>query len=241
MFVGSSAVALSPPVKDRLVELLPGVVISDAIGSTETGHNGTAVRTADTAPAPVTEGVGVTVQAMPGSVVLDDDLRPVAPGSGVVGLLARSGHVPLGYYKDDARTAATFVTGSDGTRYAMPGDFARVEADGSITLLGRGSVCINSGGEKIYPEEVEAAVKTHPAVLDAIVVGAPDERWGEAVTAIVALRPGQAPPGLAALADHCRASVAGYKVPRRLLVVDEVRRAPSGKPDYPWASELARL
>jgi 3-oxocholest-4-en-26-oate---CoA ligase len=239
MFIGSSAVAFSPPVKERFVTALPHLVISDAIGSTETGHNGTSVRTSSSDSAPVTEGLGVTVEAMPGTVVLDSDLRPVVPGSGVVGLLARSGHVPLGYYKDDAKTAATFVTGPDGVRYAMPGDFAQVEADGSITLLGRGSVSINSGGEKIYPEEVEGAVKTHPAVLDAIVVGAPDERWGSIVTALVALRPGHEAPGLEELADHCRASVARYKVPRRLVVVDEVRRSPSGKPDYPWATDLA--
>jgi acyl-CoA synthetase (AMP-forming)/AMP-acid ligase II len=237
--IGSSAVAFSPPVKQRFVTALPQLIISDAIGSTETGHNGTSVRTSTSDAAPVTEGLGVTVEAMPGTVVLDGDLRPVVPGSGVVGLLARSGNVPLGYYKDDAKTAATFVTAPDGVRYAMPGDFARVEANGSITLLGRGSVSINSGGEKIYPEEVEGAVKTHPAVLDAIVVGAPDERWGSIVTALVALRPGHDAPSLEQLADHCRASVARYKVPRRLVVVDEVRRSPSGKPDYPWATELA--
>ena len=113
--------------------------------------------------------------------VLGDDLRPVEPGSGQVGLLARRGHIPLGYYKDEAKTAATFVTDPDGVRWSVPGDHARIEADGTITLLGRGSGCINTGGEKVYPEEVEAAVKSHPDVFDVVVVGVPDARFTERV------------------------------------------------------------
>jgi hypothetical protein len=139
----------------------------------------------------------------------------------------------LGYYKDEQKTAATFVT-VDGVRWALPGDYALVEADGTITLLGRGSACINSGGEKIYPEEVEAAVRSHPGVFDAVVVGVPDEKWGERVTAVVQPRPGVALT-LEELDKHCREHVSGYKVPRGLTLVEEMVRQPSGKPDYRWA------
>ena len=155
------------------------------------------------------------------------------------GRLARGGNIPLGYYKDEKKTAETFVVGANGTRYAVAGDLAILEADGTITLLGRGSVCINSGGEKIFPEEVEAALKAHPAVFDAIVVGVPDERWGQRVAAVVQPRDG-ATPTLDDLDAHCRGYVAGYKVPRELHLVDEVVRSPSGKPDYPWAGKVAR-
>src|SRR5215204_6592088 len=168
--------------------------------------------------------------------VLDDDLHPVVPGSGVVGRLARRGHIPLGYYKDDEKTAATFVTASDGARWVVPGDFAVAEADGTITLLGRGSGCINTGGEKVYPEEVEAAVKSHPDVFDAVVVGVPDEQFTERVAAIVQPRAGRAPT-LEDLATHCREAIAGYKVPREVKVVDAVQRTPSGKADHRWAKQ----
>ena len=135
--------------------------------------------------------------------VLDEDLNPVEPGSGVVGKIARSGDIPLGYYNDPNKTAEVFPT-IRGTRYVMPGDFATVEADGSITLLGRGSIVINSGGEKIFPEEVESAVRSHPDVMDAIVCGAPDERWGQTVAAIIQPRVGHEPPSLESLQAHCR-------------------------------------
>jgi acyl-CoA synthetase (AMP-forming)/AMP-acid ligase II len=171
--------------------------------------------------------------------VLDDDLQPVVPGSGVVGMLARGGHIPLGYFKDEKKTAATFLTAANGVRYAIPGDFATVESDGTITLLGRGSVCINTGGEKVYPEEVEGAVKSHPAIFDAVVVGVPDERWGQRVAAVVQLREGAEAPAVDELVEHCRAMLAGYKLPRSLVLVDEVVRSPSGKPDYPWAKRIA--
>jgi fatty-acyl-CoA synthase len=156
----------------------------------------------------------------------------------VIGKVARSGNIPLGYYNDPEKTAATFVVAPNGVRYSIPGDFATVEADGSITLLGRGSVCINTGGEKVFPEEVEQALKAHPDVFDAIVVGVPDERWGQRVAAVVAPRAGRAPT-LAALDEHCRGFVAGYKVPRQLTLVDEIVRSPSGKPDYQWAASIA--
>jgi acyl-CoA synthetase (AMP-forming)/AMP-acid ligase II len=234
--VASSAAVFTPSVKARFFNRFPNLILVDAIGSTETGHNGIAMASAGDKHK---EGIGLTVKGLTGSVVLDDDLVPVEPGSGVVGLLARGGNIPLGYYKDEAKTAATFVTSAEGVRYAIPGDFAKVEADGTITLLGRGSVCINSGGEKIYPEEVEGAVKSHPAVFDAIVVGVADERWGQSVAAVIQLREGAEAPDVAGLADHCRTTIAGYKVPRRVVVVEEVVRSPSGKPDYPWAKATA--
>ncbi len=234
--IASSAAVFSPTVKDRFRARFPDAILVDAIGSSETGHNGMATSADDDRPR---EGLGVTVKGYEGSVVLDDDLKPVAPGSGVVGRLARGGHIPVGYYKDEVKTAKTFVTAADGRRYAVPGDFATVEADGTITLLGRGSVCINTGGEKVYPEEVEGALKSHPAVYDAVVVGVPDDRWGERVAAIIQVRDGEARPADDALTDHCRSQVAGYKVPRTIVAVDAVVRSPSGKPDYPWAKQVA--
>ena len=171
------------------------------------------------------------------AAVFDDDVRPVPPGSGIVGRLAKRGHLPIGYYNDPEKTARTFVE-IDGQRWAFAGDLATVEPDGTITLLGRGSSCINSGGEKIYPEEVEDTLKSHPSVYDALVVGAPDERWGERVTAVVQARPGTAPT-LEELQEHCRRQLAGYKVPRQVHLVDQVQRQPSGKPDYKWAKSVA--
>jgi fatty-acyl-CoA synthase len=171
-------------------------------------------------------------------VVLDDELRPVAPGSGVVGKVARKGNIPLEYYKDPEKSAQTFVTAPDGTRYSIPGDFASVDEDGRIVLLGRGSVSINSGGEKIYPEEVEAAIKSHPDVYDCTVIGVPDERWGQRVAAVVQPRDGRAPT-LDSVREHCREQLAGYKLPRELHLVSAVVRSPSGKPDYRWAKDVA--
>ena len=231
--LASTAAVFSPSVKDQFLDRFPNLVVSDAVGASETGANGhIQVSRGHTAM----KG-GPTVNAVTGTVVLDDDLNEVAPGTGVIGKMARKGHIPIGYYNDPVKTAETFVS-ANGTRYSVPGDFALVEADGTITLLGRGSVSINSGGEKIYPEEVEAAVKSHPAVWDATVVGVPDDRWGQRVVAVVSLRPG-ASLELAGLQDHCRQTIAGYKVPRALELVDEVVRSPSGKPDYRWATAVA--
>jgi acyl-CoA synthetase (AMP-forming)/AMP-acid ligase II len=178
-----------------------------------------------------------TVKMGPDTVVLDDDMNIVQPGSGVVGRMARGGNVPLRYHKDPEKSAATFVT-VNGRRFSVSGDSAVVEPDGTMTLLGRGSVCINSGGEKIYPEEVEAALKAHEAVFDVVVVGVPDERWGERVAAVVELRPDH-DVTLEELDAHARKHVAGYKVPRELHVVGKIERSPSGKPDYPWAKRIA--
>ncbi|MDA8343738.1 MAG: acyl-CoA synthetase [Actinomycetota bacterium] len=230
--VVSSAALFSAPVKDEFFRHLPNILITDAVGSSESGNNGMAILGKDN----TAMKSGPTVSVLGTTVVFDEQMRPVEPGSGVIGKIARHGNIPVGYYNDPEKTAEVFVT-VDGTRYVMPGDFATVEADGSITLLGRGSVCINSGGEKIFPEEVESAVRSHPDVFDAIVVGAPDDRWGQRVAAIVAPRAGRAPT-LEQIQDHCRTSIAGYKVPRQLHVVGTIERSPSGKPDYRWAADV---
>jgi 3-oxocholest-4-en-26-oate---CoA ligase len=229
--IGSGGAILSPAVKGQLRAQLPNAMIIDSFGASETGAGGTVFDTEGPAAGPrFTMGEFMTV--------LDEELRPVAPGSGVVGKLARRGHIPLGYYKDTAKTAATFVTAADDTRWVVPGDFAVVEADGAITMLGRGSVCINSGGEKVYPEEVEAALKSHPDVFDAVVVGVPDDRYVERVAAIVQPRP-NTEPSLEELQTHCREKLAGYKLPRQLVLTDEIPRTPVGKPDYRAAKVAA--
>ncbi len=227
--IGSGGAMLSPAVKARIAERLPHVYVSDSIGASETGYQGTFAGADDQGRPRFVMGEHTTV--------LDDDGMPVKPGDGVVGRLARGGYVPIGYYKDPEKTAAVFAE-AGGRRWVLPGDMAMVEADGTITLLGRGSVSINSGGEKVFPEEVENALKSHPDVFDVVVVGVPDERWGERVTAVVKARPG-ASPTADDLAAHAREHIAGYKVPREVHLVDEVVRSPSGKADYRWAKEVA--
>ncbi len=170
--------------------------------------------------------------------VLDDDLRPLSPGDGRIGRLARTGRIPIGYYKDPVKTEATFPVDANGVRWSTPGDLASVEPDGTIVVHGRGSASINSGGEKIFPEEVEAAVKTHPAVFDAIVVGVPDDRFGERVAVALQPRDPTTVPGLDELQEHCRDHIAGYKLPRQLLVVESVPLTASGKPDSKAAKAL---
>ena len=234
--VVSSAALFSAPVKDQFFAHLPNLLITDAIGSSESGNNGMIVVTAGN----TAMKSGPTVQRLGRTVVFDENLEPVEPGSGVIGKIARSGDIPLGYYNDPKKTAEVFLE-VRGTRYVMPGDYATVEADGSITLLGRGSIVINSGGEKIFPEEVESAVRSHPDVMDAIVCGAPDERWGQTVAAIVQPRVGHEAPSLESIQEHCRTTIAGYKLPRRLFVVDAVERSPSGKPDYTWAATIVNV
>ncbi len=230
--IGSGGAMFTEAVKDQLRERVPGVMVMDTFGGSEGGHAGTYVGRggpgAESAPRFRADGT---------STVLDDNLRPIEPGTGRAGWLVRRGRIPLGYYKDEEKTARTFVE-VDGVRWVMAGDMAILEADGTITLLGRGSVCINSGGEKIFPEEVEAALKSHPAVFDAIVVGVPDERWGERIAAVVQARPGMVAT-LEELDAYCRTKVSGYKVPRELHLVEEMVRQPSGKPDYRWAKSLA--
>ena len=165
-------------------------------------------------------------------------MDPLAPGDGRIGRLARTGRIPIGYYKDEEKTAATFPVDARGVRWSIPGDLASVEADGTITVHGRGSASINSGGEKIFPEEVEAAVKTHPEVFDAIVVGLPDDRFGERVAVVVRPRSPDAAPTLEDIQAHCRDHIAGYKIPRQMLVVDEIPLTAAGKPDAKAAKAL---
>ncbi|HEY5155017.1 MAG TPA: AMP-binding protein [Acidimicrobiales bacterium] len=230
---GSGGAILSPAVKDALAQVLPTTFVHDGFGASETGGQGRLTGTgADGAPRFEMDAT---------NVVIAPDGTLCRPGDGQVGLLATSGHIPLGYYKDEVKTAATFPV-IDGVRYAVPGDMASVDADGMIAIYGRGSVSINSGGEKIYPEEVEKALKSHPDVFDATVVGTPHERFGSQVTAVVELRPSarQEPPSLADLRAHCAEHLAGYKVPRAVVFVDATVRSPSGKPDYRWAQATAR-
>ena len=227
----SSAALFSTPVKQRFLDRFPNLYLSDAIGSSEGGAGGVSQYHGETGGR-----AGVTTTAIGDSEVLDDDLNPLP--AGVVGRLARRGNVPLRYLGDPVKSAEVFRTAPDGTRYAIPGDWAVREEDGRITLLGRGSSCINSGGEKIFPEEVESVIKGHPAVYDTVVVGAADERWGETVVALVQARPDTEELTLQQLQDHCRAHLAGYKVPRRLHLVPEVHRTPAGKPDMRWAQGL---
>ena len=232
----STAAIFSQTVKEQLQRLLPDyVVMTDSVGSTEGGMNGLRVVQSGDAPK---EGI-TSVQPSADTAVLDENFQPVVPGSGQTGMVARGGNIPLGYYNDPVKSAQVFVTDARGKRWSIPGDHARVEADGRITLLGRGSVSINSGGEKIFPEEVEGALKSHPDVFDVLVVGLPDERWGERVCALLQPREGREP-SLEDLQTHCRSLIAGYKVPRELLLVEQVPRLPNGKPDYRTAKTQAR-
>ena len=229
--LASTAALFSTSLKEKFLELLPDRIITDSIGSSETGFGGSSVVAKGQSH---TGGPRVTIDK--NTKVLDEDGNEVQPGSGKRGVIAKCGHIPVGYFKDEKKTAETFKT-FNGVRYAIPGDFAEVEADGTVTMLGRGSVSINSGGEKIYPEEVEAALKGHPDVFDALVVGVPDPRFGQHVAAVVHPREG-AKPRLGDLDAFVRKEIAGYKVPRSLWLVDEVKRSPAGKPDYRWAKDV---
>jgi fatty-acyl-CoA synthase len=226
----SSGVMWSADVKQGLMKR-GSFICFDSLGSSE----GVGFANAITAPGGEQATAKFTIGAQ--ARVLKDDGAEVTPGTDEVGMLAVGGNIPVGYYKDEAKSEATFrVVG--GKRWSIPGDFARVEADGTIVLLGRGSVVINSGGEKIYPEEVEEAVKLHPAVADCLVVGVPDERFGEVVTAVVALAP-----ETSATADEIGAAITGlsrFKHPRHYVFVPAIVRAPNGKADYKWAKETAR-
>lgn len=234
----SGGAILSAPVKRELAERLPHTLVVDGYGSSESGGQGQAVTSRG---APVPEVPRFTIDRS--TAVLGPDLRPVPVGT--VGKIARRGRVPLGYHKDPERSRATFPV-VDGERWAVPGDDAIVEADGLVTLLGRGSTSINTGGEKVYPEEVESVLKGHPAVADAVVVGVPDRRWGEVVVAVVTAQ-GSSPAGAAgpdarvdeSVRAHVRGRLAGFKVPRRLVWVDRAPRDANGKPDHARARELA--
>ncbi|MGN6160226.1 MAG: acyl-CoA synthetase [Marmoricola sp.] len=232
--IASSAAIFSKSVKERWMKAFPNAVFTDSVGSSETGFQGTGLQDAS---ALSTDGPVVSIPAT--TVILDDDNRLLDPVKdvGKVGRTARSGNVPVGYYKDPEKSAKTFVE-IDGVRYSIPGDNARIEEGNRLTLLGRGSNCINTGGEKVYPEEVEQAIKAHPGVYDVLVVGLPDEKFGQAVTAVVQPREG-ATIELTELREFLRAHLSGYKLPRALTVVDEVPRNATGKAQYPAAKELA--
>jgi 3-oxocholest-4-en-26-oate---CoA ligase len=223
----SSGVMWSEETKQGLLRHHEGMLLVDAFSSSEALGMGTSVSSARGAARTARFTLGPEVR------VIDAEGRDVKPGSGCPGVLALGGRIPLGYYKDEAKTNATFRT-IDGTRYSIPGDFAEVAVDGTIHLLGRGSVCINTGGEKVYPEEVEEVVKTAAGVVDAVVVGIPNERFGEEVVAVVELASGTEPEegGDAVIIEHVKARLAGYKAPRRVRFVESIGRAPSGKVDY---------
>ncbi len=226
----SSGVMWTAEVKEALMARA-GCICLDSLGSSE------GVGFASQISIPGAEATTAKFQIGEHAKVLSEDGREIEPGSEEIGLLALGGPIPLGYYKDPEKTARTFPTFGS-SRYSIPGDWARVAADGTIELLGRGSVSINTGGEKVFPEEVEEAVKLHPAVTDAIVVGVPDDRFGEVIAAVVELGDGPTPSG-DEIADSVRGHLAGFKRPRHVVIVDKVKRGPNGKADYAWAKQLA--
>jgi acyl-CoA synthetase (AMP-forming)/AMP-acid ligase II len=233
--ISSSAAIFSPDVKKRWMDVFTNAVFTDSVGATETGFQGMGMQDKDqkiSTDGPIV-GLG------PNSVVLDDDNRLLDPATdiGKIGRLGRGGNVPVGYYKDPEKSAATFLE-IDGSRYSVPGDFARIEEGNRVTLLGRGSNCVNTGGEKVYPEEVEMAVKSHPAVYDCLVVGIPDEKYGQSVAAVVELREGTTLE-LEELREFLRQHLSGYKLPRSLTVVPQIPRNATGKAQYPAAKEMA--
>lgn len=229
MVVANGAAPLSATVRADLRAVLPDCMLTDNYGSSETGLIGTLTGDTD-------QGGHPRFAMRDDVLVIDEEFRPCAVGE--IGLVARSGHIPIGYFNDPERSAATFGE-ANGRRWAVTGDLARIEDDGTYTLLGRSSLVINSGGEKISPEEVEGALMGHPDVFDVAVIGTPHERWGQQVTALVQLRPGVSSTP-AQLQDHCRAHLAGYKAPKTVVFVDQVPRTPACKVDYPEVSTLAR-
>ncbi|HWF01927.1 MAG TPA: acyl-CoA synthetase [Caulobacteraceae bacterium] len=227
----SSGVMWSVEVKRALLRHMPKAVLIDAFSSSEALGMGSSMMTA--------AGEAPTARFMVGerARVFDEQDRPVVPGSGERGIVAVGPPNPVGYYKDDEKTARTFRV-IEGVRYSIPGDWCLVEADGAISLLGRGNACINTAGEKVFPEEVEEALKTHADVEDALVIGLPDPKWGQSVTGVVRLRPGRSLEE-AALISHVRASLAPYKSPKRIVAGEVNLRAPNGKADYKSALEFA--
>jgi len=224
IMMSSSGVMWAQDNKEGLLRHLPQAALFDSFGSSEAVGMGASVSTAAGSSQTARFALG------PACAVFTEEGRRVDPGSGERGLVAVSGFIPLGYYKDEAKTAQTFRT-FEGQRWTVPGDWAEVNTDGTLVLLGRGSVCINTGGEKVFPEEVEEALKQHPDVRDAVAVGIPDQRFGETICAVVEAVPG-ALPDLSSLADHVKSHLAHYKAPRHLVLVDTIGRAPNGKVDY---------
>ncbi|WP_327358595.1 acyl-CoA synthetase [Streptomyces sp. NBC_01304] len=228
--ISSSGAIMSESVRAELQSLVPNVLLLNNFGSSESGSNGRA--TNDSGPEK-----GFRLEVNDVTQVVDPVTNDPVP-VGEVGRLAQRGHVPLGYYNDPVKTAETFF--QKGTeRWVLLGDMATVDEAGIVTVLGRGSQCINTGGEKVYPEEVEQALKSHPDVYDALVAGVPDAKWGNHVAAVVQLRAGSDPLSLDDIQAHCRTHVAGYKIPRQLVIAEEIQRSPSGKADYRWAKAVA--
>jgi fatty-acyl-CoA synthase len=231
MALSSSGVMWSAPVKEALLRYAPHVQLIDNFGSSEAMGMGQSVSTSATS----TQTARFTVTEK--TRVIDDDDRDVVAGSGQVGRVAVRGHQPIGYYKDPEKSARTFVV-IDGERYSIPGDYAAVDADGTLVLMGRGSVCINTGGEKVFPEEVEEALKLHPTVRDAVVVGVPDDRFGEAITAVVEPQGSEAFDE-ARIIEHVKGRLASYKAPKHVLPIDTIGRAANAKVDYKRLRQFA--
>ncbi len=232
--IASSAAIFSKAIKERWMTRFPNAVFTDSVGSSETGFQGTGLQDAS---ALSTDGPVVSIPNT--TAIIGDDGTVLDPVTdvGKVGRTARAGNIPVGYYKDPEKSAKTFVE-INGTRYSIPGDYARIEEGNRITLLGRGSNCVNTGGEKVYPEEVEMAIKGHPAVYDVLVVGLPDDKYGQTVAAVVQPREGQKVE-LEELRSFLRTHLSGYKLPRVLTLVDEIPRNATGKAQYPAAKEMA--
>jgi acyl-CoA synthetase (AMP-forming)/AMP-acid ligase II len=227
----SSGVMWSHETKQGLLKHHPGMILNDAFSSSEALGMGSSVSSGENASETAKFTLG------PNTRVISEDGKDIVPGSGDVGMVAVKGLVPVGYYKDPEKSAATFRM-IDGDRYSVPGDFATVEADGTLKILGRGSVCINTGGEKVFPEEVEEVIKRYESVFDCAVVGVPDEKWGEAITAIVQPRPG-AEVDETELVKHVKSNLAAYKAPKHVIMVDTIGRSPAGKVDYPGLKQKA--
>ncbi|MEO7077932.1 MAG: acyl-CoA synthetase, partial [Rhodococcus sp. (in: high G+C Gram-positive bacteria)] len=208
----------------------PDLLLRDNFGASESGNDGAFT---------IDEVGTLRMPPSPSMTLVDERLNEIPAGSEDVGYIARIGNVPLGYYKDEEKTARTFPTRSDGTRLSVLGDMGKVEADGTIVFLGRGSQCINTGGEKVFAEEVEAALHAHPSISDALVVAAPDQRMGQRVAAVIATYPESPELTLDDVQEHCRKTLAGYKIPRSVVLVEEVKRTPAGKADYRWAKTVA--
>lgn len=235
--LSSTASVFSATIKDTILEFLPNLFLIDAVGSSETGATGVNIHTKDGKLKD--SGGGPKFTKPDFSEILNLDTKDIIPPSDTqtIGYLARKGHVPLAYYKDEEKSKKTFIE-VNGERYSIPGDMAKYEADGQMTLLGRGSVSINSGGEKIFPEEVEMALKAHPNIFDCLVVGVKDDRWGQKVVAVIQRRE-DIEMSLEEIKEVASKYIASYKMPKAIVFSELIERAPSGKPNYKWAQQYA--
>ncbi|MBM7367920.1 AMP-binding protein [Gordonia hydrophobica] len=227
--VTSGGALWSQSCRERMLAVKPDLLLRDNFGASESGNDG---------EIKMDDNGNLMVPPTDKMMVVDERFRQITTPN-EVGHIARIGNIPLGYYKDPEKTARTFPTLDDGTRISVLGDMGYLREDGSIIFLGRGSQCINTGGEKVYAEEVEGVLHAHPAVADALVVPAPDAKYGQRVAAVISLKPGAAEPSLEEIQEHARVTLARYKVPRTIVIVDEVKRTPAGKADYKWAKATA--